>query len=965
MMLRRSVLVFTLPLLVLVYAAPATGQGVRVGTLPSLSDTHMTIARAPSGELAAASWREDGVVSVAGSGDFGATWVLKTPIPGPVGPFFPFVLAVQDPMLLDTIQLADSAFDFSHRRSTDGGLTWSGEHLLPAPIFMGQSRPMDLGASTDGVLAIALIHGPPSGLGIHVSRDGGETFAAPVLLGSPGADRPKVRWQTSDDVLVCWQEGTLALCSRSTDRGVSFRPALVVSAIAGPAGFDVALRPPDEVLLAHGAADRLEIFRSLDGGDTWPARASLAADPGDVYGAASISVDDAGRAWVAVSSLLEGAALWSSPDAIAWTVSSVADGATCGAEEPIVVAGAADVVLYRDGRATWRSGDGGASWTEPEEIVPSLETTDMDLLSLGFNVQCAFWTDRGAPFRRLMASRSDDWGATWSTPRPVSDRALADAAEVVTPAMNEIARDRFAAVALRSGGVVAVWLHAGSGGCAEVRASRSRDGMTFDPSVAVGNSSGFPVTIAEDAAGVVVAIWLDAGEVYAARSTDGGASWSVPSLVLAPDSGEALVASTLALAPDGSLGLAVSHLRVAPEVSELVYHGTADGGLTWWTTTITTGVSTARPPVLVASGSTLVSFLASGTTAYRSGDSGANWLGPNTLAPEGDIRATGDDLGNVWYTNSTATSIDVMRPGQIWRPHAPLPSGSDVRTALLRLRLGGEQLGVLFADHNRTPPGVFYVRSPCTPPVIVTQPIGYGVCGGDLVSLSVTTSPEPGLTFQWYKNGLALPGATGAGWSEVITDPPGTNHVYEVAVINRCDAVQSASTTVHVDEQPVITADPADVRVCEGRPFSLGVGATGATSWQWSKDAMAVPGATLAFHGSASARPADAGLYACTVASACGSASSATARVEIDPLVPPLANPLFVRRDGAELVFTWADAPITNSYDLVSDVDPAGPYATLTATSPTGDPGPRVPLPSADLVFYRVTGVNACGRGHL
>ena len=40
-------------------------------------------------------------------------------------------------------------------------------------------------------------------------------------------------------------------------------------------------------------------------------------------------------------------------------------------------------------------------------------------------------------------------------------------------------------------------------------------------------------------------------------------------------------------------------------------------------------------------------------------------------------------------------------------------------------------------------------------------------------------------------------------------------------------------------------------------------------------------------------------------------------------------------------------------------------FATVAGTATSGAAGLTVPLPSADLVLYRVAGANACGLGRL
>jgi beta-glucanase (GH16 family) len=87
-------------------------------------------------------------------------------------------------------------------------------------------------------------------------------------------------------------------------------------------------------------------------------------------------------------------------------------------------------------------------------------------------------------------------------------------------------------------------------------------------------------------------------------------------------------------------------------------------------------------------------------------------------------------------------------------------------------------------------------------PLITTQPQSQTVTVGANVQFSVTASGKPAPSYQWYLNGTALSGATGARLSlaNVQTTDAGS---YTVTVINNSGTVTSSVATLTVNSAPV------------------------------------------------------------------------------------------------------------------------------------------------------------------
>ncbi|WLT31364.1 immunoglobulin domain-containing protein [Geothrix sp. PMB-07] len=162
------------------------------------------------------------------------------------------------------------------------------------------------------------------------------------------------------------------------------------------------------------------------------------------------------------------------------------------------------------------------------------------------------------------------------------------------------------------------------------------------------------------------------------------------------------------------------------------------------------------------------------------------------------------------------------------------------------------------------------------PPVISTQPASLNLVQGSAATFSVKASVQPGgsLGYQWRKGGAPLAGATGSSYAIASVQASDAGS-YDVLVTNTLNgtltATQSAPAALGVNVPPVITLQPQSQTVDQGTPVSFSVAATsdvgGVLSYQWRKDLAAIPGATQATFGLASAAGADAGTYDVVVTS--------------------------------------------------------------------------------------------------
>ncbi len=149
-------------------------------------------------------------------------------------------------------------------------------------------------------------------------------------------------------------------------------------------------------------------------------------------------------------------------------------------------------------------------------------------------------------------------------------------------------------------------------------------------------------------------------------------------------------------------------------------------------------------------------------------------------------------------------------------------------------------------------------------PVISIHPVEQQVSVGQPVTFRVVASGG-NLTYAWFRNGFAIPGATAA--TLTLAAPTIDDEAsFRVRVTGPGGAVDSESAALTV--WPVgtggvaITARPLGQSVAVGDPVRFAVTASGnGLGYQWLRNGAAIAGATRATYALAAAQTADAGVY--------------------------------------------------------------------------------------------------------
>ncbi len=264
--------------------------------------------------------------------------------------------------------------------------------------------------------------------------------------------------------------------------------------------------------------------------------------------------------------------------------------------------------------------------------------------------------------------------------------------------------------------------------------------------------------------------------------------------------------------------------------------------------------------------------------------------------------------------------------------------------------------------------------TPPPPPTIVvpslTQPpTNRSVAVGANVTFTVVAEGTAPFTYQWRKNGSAIPGATMASFS-IATVAVADAGAYSVVVANSAGSATSAAATLEVTLSPptptaptiasaAIVHGPGSPPVAIGARVSFSVTNNGTAPflYQWFKNGVAIVGASAAPFSIAAVAAADAGSYSVVVTNSAGATTSAAAILEVAAPVPPVitAHPAaLIAGQGEAATFTVVASgagPLTYQWRRNGVVLPAATSATLSLSS----------LSAADAGSYTVVVTGAGG----
>jgi hypothetical protein len=165
-------------------------------------------------------------------------------------------------------------------------------------------------------------------------------------------------------------------------------------------------------------------------------------------------------------------------------------------------------------------------------------------------------------------------------------------------------------------------------------------------------------------------------------------------------------------------------------------------------------------------------------------------------------------------------------------------------------------------------------------PHIDHHPTSRILCRGEPFEIGVAATGWS-LDYQWYKDGVAIPGATSSAFAIAAVDHDDAGS-YDVDVWNQCARVRSRSAQLTVPT--VITTQPAGQTVCIGDRTVFVVGAVGPNLYyQWRKEGEPILGAVASSYVIFAADPGDAGDYDVVVTGQCCREVSQPATLIVEP----------------------------------------------------------------------------------
>jgi hypothetical protein len=207
-------------------------------------------------------------------------------------------------------------------------------------------------------------------------------------------------------------------------------------------------------------------------------------------------------------------------------------------------------------------------------------------------------------------------------------------------------------------------------------------------------------------------------------------------------------------------------------------------------------------------------------------------------------------------------------------------------------------------------------------------------------------------------NGLTWTATGGTFTGNVWTAPtaPGT---YTITATSVDEPSVSVTTTITISA-PVITSQPSSQHVCTSSGILLSVTASYASSYQWSLNGTAIPGATSATYNVASATSANAGDYSVTVTNGVSSITSSVATVAVGSAITsnPASISLHPTQTGVFSVSGQGVGPLSYQWYQI-------PSGGTTGTAISGAIFSNYVTPPVDASYdgtqYFATVTDSCG----
>ena len=228
-------------------------------------------------------------------------------------------------------------------------------------------------------------------------------------------------------------------------------------------------------------------------------------------------------------------------------------------------------------------------------------------------------------------------------------------------------------------------------------------------------------------------------------------------------------------------------------------------------------------------------------------------------------------------------------------------------------------------------------------PVQLTQPLSQTVTVGSTATFTVSATGGGPFSYQWYKGGAPISGATSSSYTTPPNSMGDNNSLFTVVVSSPSGTVTSSPATLTVTAiKPAINTQPVSQSVTLGQSATFTVMATGTgpLNYQWYENGTPITGATSASYTTPpTTNGDDAAVFTVTVTNSAGSATSSPATLGVivpapvaASLVPSNATPPY---DGiVTLVPTFSGGTAVigstgiGSSDITASAVSGGSYST-------------------------------------
>ncbi|MBI2374678.1 MAG: exo-alpha-sialidase [Deltaproteobacteria bacterium] len=548
---------------------------------------------------------------------------------------------------------SNSNYDVYYSRSTDGGLTWSASTRLTVDGNF-QGRPALATGPGGKLVAVWEDHRRhPYDYGLYTasSTDGGVSWSAQVATtpqqNSVTKQNHEVAVSSSGRVVVVWQHlGSAPDIMMTSDAGTGSWPSTPIQM-----NFDSPTYPRNQVCPSVAITGNTVFVGWQDDRNLAAGGPAITPDGYDIYTNRSTNLD----AWsISATNLLTSVTFDSSNSKLFDDASGMGDQL-----RPVGAVGSDGSLLaaWVDNRRNQldvyfaRSTDGGATWPASVKVNDDTSVYPQDEPAIAADASgiVAVWKDyRSVASYDIYFSRSADDGVTWGTNRKVNSDT------------GNFAQDQ-PSVAVAPGVVAVAWRDYRNGaGDPDIYFARSTDGgATWSANVRL-NSDGAgkhqlgPSVLA--VGGALYVAWSDmrgsSYDLYYVKSTDGGVTWSANQR-LDDDSGTgAAEAPRLAARPDGSMIVAAwqdSRSALSYGGRRIYVRQSSDGGATWSASRAVDdnvgGTGTRTAPVIAVSSSGVIGV------AWQDTRAGKSYVGATNI-PAPDVYFTRSaDGGATWLQN--------------------------------------------------------------------------------------------------------------------------------------------------------------------------------------------------------------------------------------------------------------------------------------------------------------------------